>query len=158
MSEAGAAPDSEERAPRPATVVAAAVICFVEAGFCGLGVLAGLVITVLGLEARAAGTNSGLLISAGVLILAVFLVLGLLYVLCGRGLLSGHRAWYLAALVLLCVSALVGVVGFAVQRNLWDLLWPLVDVIAIGLLVGPRSRAFLLGPGRPDPLLPGDGG
>lgn len=149
MSGAGAAADPEQRAPRPATVVAAAVVCFVEAGFCGLGVLAGVVIVVLGAEAHGAGTDSGLLIGAGVLILVAFLVVGSLYVLCGRGLLRGRRGWYLAALALTSLSVVVGVVGFAVQRNLWDLLWPLVDLVAIGLLLGPRSRAFFRSPGWP---------
>ncbi len=150
VSEAEAAPGIEERAGRPAAVVAAAVICLVAAGFCGLGVLAGVVITVLGAEAHGAGTDSGLLISAGLVIVAVFLVVGLLYVLCGRGLLRGRRAWYLAALGLLSLSVVVGVVGFALQRNLWDLLWPVVDVVAIGLLVGtPRSRAFFPAPAAP---------
>lgn len=146
MSETEAEPGTEERASRPPTVLAAAVICFVEGGVCGLFALAGVVIAVLGAEAHGAGTASGLLITAGVLVAALFLVLGVLYVLCGRGLLRGHRTWYLATLALLGLSVVVGLVGFAVQRNLWDLLWPLVDLVAIWLLVGtPRSRAFFPG-------------
>lgn len=158
MTEAESASRARERAARPVRVVVAAVICFVEAGFCALGVLAGAVITVLGAKALGVGTASGPLISAGVLILAVFLVVGLLYVLCGRGLLRGRRAWYLAALGLLSLSAAVGAVGFAVQRNPWDLLWPLIDAGAIGLLAGARSRAFFLAPGGPERPLPADAG
>lgn len=147
MSETEPAPSAEKGASRPATVLAAAVICFVEAGVCGLFLLAGIVIAVLGAEAHGAGTDSGLLVTAGVVVAALFLVLGALYVLCGRGLLRGRRVWYLATLALAGLSVVVGVVGFAVQRNLWDLLWPLIDLVAIWLLVGtPRSRAFFLGP------------
>lgn len=150
MSEAEAAPGTAEPAARPATVTAAAVICCVEAAFCGLGALAGIVIIVLGAEAHGAGTDSGLLITAGVLILVLFLVAGVLYGLCGRGLLRGHRAWYLAALGLLGLGVVAGVVGFGVLRNPWYLLWPLVDVVAVALLVGmPRSRAFFLGSDSP---------
>ncbi|MBO0703063.1 MAG: hypothetical protein J2P38_09035 [Candidatus Dormibacteraeota bacterium] len=141
------APEIEERAARPAAVVAAAVICFVEAGFCGLVLLAGIVITVLGGEANAAGTASGLLITSGILIAAVFLVVGVVYVLGGLGLLRGSRLWYLIVLALLALSLVAGVVAFAVQRNLWDLLWPVVDAVAIGLLIGnPQSRAYFAEP------------
>lgn len=146
MSEAESAPGPASP-PRPATVVAVAVICFVEAGFCGLGALAGIVITVLGAEAHAAGTAAGLLIGTGILILAVFLVVGLVYVLCGRGLLRGSRIWYLATLALLSLSVLAGAVAFGALRNPWDLLWPAVDVVLIALLVGtPQTRAFFLDP------------
>lgn len=146
-AESGPEPAPEGRQSRPATVLAAAVICFVEAGICGLFVLVGIVIAVLGAEAHGAGTESGLLITAGVVAAAVSLGLGVLYVLCGRGLLRGDRTWYQAALALLGLSVVVGVVGFALQRNLWDLLWPLIDLVAIWLLVGrPRSRAFFRGP------------
>lgn len=126
-------------------VLAVAVVCFVEAGCCGLGVLAGAVITVLGVEAHRAGTDSALLITIGLAIGVVLLVVGVLYVLAGRGLLGGRRGWYLAALALFGASALVGIVAFVMMRNLWDLLWPLIDVIAIGLVAGaPRSRSFFL--------------
>lgn len=146
-AEPGPQPGRDEGPRRPGTVLAAAVICFAEAGVCGVFVLVGVVIAVLGAEAHGAGTDAGLLITAGVVASAVSLALGVLYVLCGRGLLRGDRVWYLAGLALLSLTVVLGVIGFAVQRNLWDLLWPLIDVVAIWLLVGtPRSRAFFLGP------------
>jgi hypothetical protein len=155
MTEAGAALDAEEGVRRPAAVVAAAVICFVEAGFCGLGVLAGIVITVLGAEASGAGTDSGLLITTGILIAVIFLAAGVLYGFCGWGLLQGRRAWYLATLGLMSLTVVVGVVAFAIQRNLWDLLWPLIDVVAIGLLVAmPESREFFLVVRQPEAEAP----
>lgn len=59
------------------------------------------------------------------------------------------RSWYLAVLVLLSLSIVAGGAGFFVQQNPWDLLWPAIDVITVGLLVAiPQSRDHFAEPNR----------
>lgn len=140
-----ASADGARRA-RPIPVVVAAIICFLQAAIFGVNMLVGLGIAALGFEGRGLHDSSALLLGVGLLIAALCLGVGILYLLGGRRLLRGRREWHRAVLIGFGLTIAGGVVAFYAQGgNTWDLVLPVGSTVGLVLLALPRSRAYFSG-------------
>lgn len=129
------------RPARPATVLLAAIACFVAAAVCGAGVLVGIILIVISIVG-----SLPLAVVLFVFFVAVCVAAGILYVLGGVGLLRGRRGWYLTVLVLHCLTIVVGVAAFLFGgRSGWELAWAVLGATGYALMGPPPTRAWCEG-------------